>query len=65
MGDAARKLDENRLRRALVKVLNPSLVARLFDEATVDTEASGPEPTKEAVEAEIARFEKRRRLKGR
>lgn len=65
MSEPARKLDETRLRRALGRVLAPGMVAKVVDEATVDAEVSREEPTKEAIDAEIARFEKRRRLKGR
>jgi hypothetical protein len=61
---AARAIDVDRLRRAMLRVLAPDLVARMFDEAAIDTRTSRVF-TEAEIEAAAQRQEERRKLRGR
>lgn len=61
---AARAIDVDRLRRAMLRVLAPELVARMFDEAAIDMRTSRVF-TEAEIEAEAHRLREKRKLRGR
>lgn len=65
MSKPANKLDEDRVRAVLSRLLAPAVVDRVIEECRSEEPAPASKPTREQIDTAMRRLEERDRKKGR